>query len=212
MDCHFPILGKTAICACTLPAGLDNYFNRSIIQAESVKSILADSIGRKWRNKMTKEVNREQQEKLPTKKGTLQVFFANAVRRGKEGEILTHMGSDKPKRGHYGLVHDDSYDCESPDRKGTLQVFFANAVRRGKEGEILTHMGSDKPKRGHYGLVHDDSYDCESPVECRDPGHVVYLSATVVLKALGLRRGTPISFGARTNDDGKERAVFVRFN
>jgi len=111
---------------------------------------------------MTKEVNREQQEKLPTK-------------------------------------------------KGTLQVFFANAVRRGKEGEILTHMGSDKPKRGHYGLVHDDSYDCESPEECREEGHVVYLSATVVLKALGLRRGTPISFGARTNDDGKARAVFVRF-
>ena len=99
-----------------------------------------------------------------------------------------------------------------PIKKGTLQVFFANAVRRGKEGEVLTHMGSDKPKRGHYGLVHDDSYGCENPVECRDPGHVVYLSATVVLKALGLRRGTPISFGARTNDDGKERAVFVRFN
>lgn len=98
-----------------------------------------------------------------------------------------------------------------PTKKGTIQVFFANAVRRGPDGEILRYEESGEPKRGHYGLIHDDSYGCENPTECREPGHVTFLNATVVLKALGLRRGTPISFGSRPGKDGKESAVFVRF-
>ena len=99
-----------------------------------------------------------------------------------------------------------------PIQKGTIQVFFANAMRRGRDGEVLTHRGSDEPKRGHYGLIHNDSFKCENPTECREEGHVVYVSATVVLKALGLRRGTPISFGSRPGKEGKESAVFVRFS
>jgi len=98
-----------------------------------------------------------------------------------------------------------------PIQKGIIQVFFSNAVRRGQDGEVLTH-DSGEPKRGHYGLIHDDAYDCENPTECREEGHVVYVSATVVLKALGLRRGTPISFGSRPGKEGKESAVFVRFS
>ena len=98
-----------------------------------------------------------------------------------------------------------------PTKNGVIQVFFANAVRRGPDGEILRHEDSDEPKKGHYGLIHNDSFGCENPTECREKKHVVYVSATVILKALGLRRGTPISFGSRTNEDGKESAVFVRF-
>lgn len=98
-----------------------------------------------------------------------------------------------------------------PIKKGTIQVFFANAVRRGPDGEILRHEDSGEPKRGHYGLIHDNSYECKDPAECREPGHVVFLSATVVLKALGLRRGTQISFGSRPTEEGRENAVFVRF-
>lgn len=90
---------------------------------------------------------REQREKLPEKKGTIQVFFSSEVRKDRDGKV---MRNDRGyvMRGYFGYIHDDTEykECDAVACREVshqakfkaevlLKAIHSGAVLRGDKGE-----------------------------------------------------------------------------
>lgn len=68
-------------------------------------------------------------EKLPEKKGTIQVFFSSELRRGRDGKIMRDRNG-RVMRGYYGLIHNDTdhAGCDPECREISHQEKFKAEV------------------------------------------------------------------------------------